>query len=110
MLSMLSQPQNRHPLTIFHTPRPINRLERWVGVGQKLSEVGLEPGTSLGGGLKSIRKSAVGVEAGGGAVAGTITLSSGLDPDKGILESVASVGSGANTEASTNDVAPITPC
>lgn len=38
-----------------------------------------------------------------------ITLSTGLDPDEGVFESVASVSGRADTKSSANDVAPISP-
>lgn len=46
---------------------------------------------------------------GGSRVGRAITLSTGLDPHKGILERIAGVSRGANTEAGADDVAPVTP-
>jgi hypothetical protein len=43
------------------------------------------------------------------AVAGTVALTTGLDPDEGISQAVASAASGADTETGTVDVAPVTP-
>jgi len=49
------------------------------------------------------------IVASGRRVAGAVTLTTGLDPDKGVDERGASVGSGAGTETSTNGVAPVAP-
>jgi hypothetical protein len=69
----------------------------------------LEPSTSLRSRLQSITISAVRVIPGGSRVGRAITLSTGLDPYKGILERIAGVSRGANTEAGADDVAPVTP-
>lgn len=69
----------------------------------------LEPSTSLRSRLQSITISAVRVIPGGSRVGRAITLSTGLDPHKGILERIAGVSRGANTEAGADDVAPVTP-
>lgn len=87
----------------------LNRLEAWVGVDEQLLEVGLEPSSSLGGRLEGIAVSAVGVVARRGGVRGTVTLTTGLDPDESVLKSITSVGGEGGTEASANDVAPVTP-
>lgn len=44
----------------------------------------LEPRTSLGGGLHGVGKGAGGIVAGCGAVGGSVTFTSGFDPDNGI--------------------------
>ena len=51
----------------------------------------------------------MGIVTGSRGVTGTVALATGLDPDEGILEGVASVGGRAHTEASADDIAPITP-
>lgn len=56
-----------------------------------------------------LRKSAVGVVARRRGVGSTVALASGLDPDDGVNEAGSSVGGGASSEASTLDVAPVTP-
>jgi len=75
-----------------------------------LSKVGLEPGTGLRSRLERIRESAVGVKASSGRVGGTVTLSTGLDPDESVLKCVSGVGGWANTETCSHNVAPVTPC
>lgn len=81
-------------------------LESRVGVGQELLEVGLEPRTSLGGGLEGVGLAAVEVVPGGGRVASAVRLTAGLDPDEGILDIEARVRGGASAEASS----PGCPC
>ena len=83
---------------------------RRVGVGHELGEVSLEPGSGLRSRHKSVRKTAVGVVAGGGGVGAAVALAAGLDPDEGVLEWVTGVGAGAGAEAGALDVAPVTPC
>lgn len=80
--------------------QPIS-LESRVGVGQELLEVGLEPGTGLGGGLQGVGLPAVEVVPGGALVAGAVRLTAGLDPDEGVLELKARVGGGAEAETSS---------
>jgi hypothetical protein len=90
-------------------PSISNRLERRVGVGEQLLEVGLEPLAGLGGGLEGIRQAAVVVVAGSGGVAGAVALTTGLDPDEGVEQVVAGFGRGAPAEAGADGVAPVTP-
>jgi len=51
----------------------------------------------------------VGVISDSRSVGSTVTFTSGLDPNDGIDETGASVGSGTSSEASVDDVAPVTP-
>lgn len=51
----------------------------------------------------------MGVIARRGGVGGTVTLTSGLDPDDGVDEAGASVGGRAGTETSALDIAPVAP-
>lgn len=76
-------------------------LESRVGVGQELLEVGLEPRTSLGGGLEGVGLAAVEVVPGGARVASAVRLTAGLDPDEGILDLEARVRAGAEAETSS---------
>lgn len=69
----------------------------------------LEPGSGLRSRLQGITVSTVGIVAGRGSVRGTVTFTTGLDPDEGILESIAGIGGRADTETSADDVAPVTP-
>jgi hypothetical protein len=68
----------------------INPLEG--SVLEKLLEVSLEPGTSLRSRSKSISVAAVGVVASSARVAGTVTLSTRLDPNNGINKRITGVG------------------
>lgn len=86
-----------------------NRLESGLGVLEEHLEVGLVPFTGLGGGLVGIGLSAVRVVTGSTLVAGTVRLTTGLTPNEGIGQLVTGVGSRADTETSTVDVAPVTP-
>lgn len=85
------------------------RLKTGVGIRQQLLKVRLEPRAGLGGRRKRIRVAAVGVVAYARAVGCTVALSARLDPDEGVLERVAGVGRGADTEARTLEVAPVSP-
>lgn len=76
-------------------------LESRVGVGQELLEVGLEPRTSLGGGFEGVRLAAVEVVPGGARVASAVRLTTGLDPDEGILDLEARVRAGAEAKTSS---------
>jgi hypothetical protein len=67
------------------------------------------PCTSLRGWLERIVLSAERIVAGGGRVAGSVGLATGLDPDKGVDERVSGGACGAYTEAGALDVAPVTP-
>ena len=87
-----------------------HHLKGRVSILQELRKVSLEPRSCLWRGLKGIREATVVVVSGCRGVRSTVALSTGLDPDKSILESIASVGRGADTEASADDVAPVTPC
>lgn len=84
------------------------RLESGVSVLEQLLKVSLEPLTSLRGRLEGIRETAVVVIAGSRGVAGTIGLTTGLDPDEGISQRGASVGGRADTETGADGVAPVT--
>jgi hypothetical protein len=44
-----------------------------------------------------------------GSIRGTITLSTRLDPDEGVLESISGVCGWAHTKAGADQVAPVTP-
>jgi hypothetical protein len=94
------------------TPREkkTTRLQRRVGLDDEGVEVLLEPGAGLRGGRVRVRERAGGVVACRRAVAGAVTLASGLDPHNGVDEGRAGVRGRADTEASTLDVAPVTPC
>lgn len=59
--------------------------------------------------LEGIRQTAVSIVACGGGVAGSVTLTTRLDPYEGIDPGAASVGCGTATETSTDGVAPVTP-
>lgn len=83
--------------------------ERWVGVDEQLLEVGLEPRTGFRSGLEGIGFTAETVVSGGGGVGSTVTLTTWLDPDESVEESVTSVSAWAGTETSSLLVAPITP-
>lgn len=87
----------------------IASLESGLGVLDEHLEVGLVPGTSLGRGLVGVVLAAEAVVPGGGRVAGSVGLTTGLDPDEGIGKIVAGVGRGADTESGAVDVAPVTP-
>lgn len=87
----------------------IASLELGLGVLEQHLEVGLVPGTSLGRGLEGVVLAAEAVVPGGGRVAGSVGLATGLDPDEGIGKLVAGVGRGADTESGAVDVAPVTP-
>lgn len=108
------------PLGLAPCPRPINilrstdgprdlLLERRVGILVKLREVGLEPRTSLRGGLQGRRGAAVVVVSSGARVAGAVALATRLNPYESIEEGIARVGRRAKTEASTLSIAPVTP-
>jgi len=84
-------------------------LERWVGVDQKLLEIGLEPSTSLGSRLKGIRAATMGVVSDSGLVGGTIALTTWFNPDESIKQRVVANNGWAAAETSANDVAPISP-
>jgi hypothetical protein len=106
-----------------------SHLECRAGVGDEVLKEGLEPGTGLRSRLLRITSSekdqpqsfstmfrhgyslvaAESVEARRARVGGTVRLTSRLDPDDGVNEVGASVSGGAGTEASTVDVAPVTP-
>jgi hypothetical protein len=88
---------------------PLRRLKSRLSVLEQHLEVGLVPLASLGGGLERIRLTTVRVVAVSRGIAGTIRLATGLDPDKGVDEGVASGGRRAHTEAGAVDVAPVTP-
>ena len=93
-----------------HT-RPLNsthHLKGGVGVGQELLEVSLEPLSSLRSGLEGVLKTTVEIVALSGLVGGSVRLATGLNPDEGINELIAGLGSGADTESSVDDVAPVT--
>ena len=51
----------------------------------------------------------MGVVASSRCVAGSVTLSTRLDPDERVDQRVAGVGGRADTETSADDVAPVTP-
>lgn len=101
-------------------------LERRVRVDQKLLEVALqtislvtnfssesktylEPSSCLRCRLECIIVSAVRIVSRRTGVRGTITLTTGLDPDERVDESVTGVGGRTNTEASADNIAPVTP-
>jgi hypothetical protein len=86
-----------------------NLRESWVGVDEQLLEVGLEPGTGFRSGLEGCGGTAVGVITDSGGIGSTVALTTWLDPDEGIEESVTSVGAWAGTETSSHSVTPITP-
>lgn len=96
---------NFHPSTLSHA----SRLERGIGVLDQHLKVSLVPGTGLRRRLESVRLSAERVVADGAGIRGTIGLTTGLDPDKGIRKAGASVGGGADTETGAVDVAPVAP-
>jgi hypothetical protein len=85
------------------------RLELRAGVLEQHLEVGLVPLAGLGSGLVGIGLAAERIVADGTGVAGAVGLATGLDPDEGVGELEASIGSGAAAEAGTVDVAPVTP-
>ena len=60
-------------------------------------------------GVRETYERAGAVEAGRGAVRGTVGLASGLDPDDGVDERGVGVGGRADTEPGALDVAPVTP-
>lgn len=84
-------------------------LERRLGVLEQLHKVRLVPLSCLGAGLERISESTEGIVALGSCVAGTITLTTGLDPDERVNQARASVGRRANAKAGALDVAPVTP-
>ena len=92
-----------HPDTNFNSVL----RERGVGVVEKHLKVGLVPGTGLGRGLEGIGLAAERVVAVSAGVAGAVGLATGLNPDEGIGELGAGVSRGADTEASTVNVAPV---
>ena len=51
----------------------------------------------------------MGIVAGRGSVRGTVTFTTGLNPDKGVLERVTSVGRLADTDVGSDQIAPVTP-
>jgi hypothetical protein len=57
-----------------------------------------------------LRKTTVGVIANCRGVTGSVTFASGFDPDDGVDERRASAQSGAGSETSTINVAPVSPC
>ena len=83
--------------------------ERGVGVGEQLLKVSLEPLTGLGGGLQGGGETAVEVVAGGAGVAGTVTLTTGLDPDEGVEPVITGVSGRSGTETGALGVAPVAP-
>lgn len=117
------------PFCLAPSPTTYNPtdLKRGIGILHELGEVRLqirqyhtinrissghsylEPSASFRCRLKSIAISTVGVIAGRAGIRGTITFTTGLYPDKGIGQSVTSLGSWSNTEAGSLDIAPITP-
>lgn len=84
-------------------------LERGICIGKELFKISLEPSTRLWSRLESIRISTVRIVSGRARVAGPVALTARLHPHKRIEETVARVGRGTNTEASSNDVAPVSP-
>lgn len=87
-----------------------NRLKLWPSVLEEHLEVCLVPLTSLRRWLERIGVTAERVVTDGRAVGGTIRLTTGLDPDKGVDERVVSPGGGADTETGTVNIAPVAPC
>ena len=79
------------------------------GVPEQRLKVGLEPGTGLRSGSKSVGVTAVSVVTAGAGVAGTVTLSARLDPNDGVDKSITSVGGRGASETGTLDIAPVTP-
>jgi len=69
----------------------------------------LEPTTGFRCGLKCVGQSTVTIETGGGRITGAVTFTSRLDPDNRIDQGRSCVESGTCSEASTFDVAPISP-
>jgi hypothetical protein len=124
--TLMSTPST-HPKIIFHTncndrllkvfPRSahptfpikitaIERLsERRLSILEQHLKVGLVPLASLWRGAERSRLSAKGVVTVRSAVAGTIGLSTGFDPNESICEWVASGGSRADTETGSVDAA-----
>lgn len=86
-----------------------NLQEGWVGVDEQLLEVGLEPLTGFWGRLESIGLSAVGVVSDGRGVGGTVTLTTWLDPDISVKERISGWSIWAETESSSDSIAPISP-
>lgn len=86
-----------------------HHLKGGLSVLEQRLEVGLVPFSSLGRGLVGVGHSAEGVVARSRGVAGAVGFTSGLSPDEGVDEIGTSAGRGADTEAGTLDVAPVTP-
>ncbi len=84
-------------------------LESRISVGQQLHKVRLEPSSRLRSRLKGIRIATMGIISRARCIARAIALSARLDPDEGVFERVAGVGSGTHAKASADDVAPVTP-
>jgi hypothetical protein len=70
----------------------------------------LKPSSSLWRRLQGIRVATVGIITSGSGVGGAITLSTWLNPNECILEAVAGIGGWADTEACTDQIAPVSPC
>lgn len=75
----------------------------------KNSQSYLEPSPSLRCRLQRITISTMGIVTRSRRVGGPITLTTGLDPDKGVFQLVSGVGCRPNTETSAFHVAPVTP-
>lgn len=93
----------------LHITNSCSCLESRFGVFQEHLKVSLIPLSSLRRGLVCVRLATERVVAGRAGVAGTVRLTTGLDPDEGIGESRPSVGRGTDTKAGVDDVAPVAP-
>lgn len=69
----------------------------------------LEPGASLRSRLKGSSGTTVSVVALSTLVRGAIALTTGLDPNEGVDQLVAGVGSWANSKSSSLGIAPVAP-
>jgi hypothetical protein len=84
-------------------------LECRAGIDEKLLEVGLEPCACFGSRLESICKTAMRIVSGSSGIGGSITFASRLDPNVCVQQWIIGDRAGSNTEASTDNVAPVAP-
>ena len=119
-----------HPpykISIHQIIRYVKSLEGGVGVGQELLKVSLKPSSSFWSRLESCSSAAGSIVSDCGGVGSSlcqvnfmlllsrifrthIALSTWLDPDKSVLDGGSGVCCWADTESSTLDVAPVSPC
>lgn len=89
--------------------KPEAIISQMLQIIQSQENTNLEPSPSLRSRLESITISAMRIIPSGARIRSPITLSTRLNPDKGILQRVASVSGRSDTEASTFHIAPVAP-